>query len=51
MSTIKNREGLLAQAFRKQKNSIYTGIPSDAAVNLFEINAKNRRENSLYAFY
>ena len=48
----RRKEGLIASAFNKSvRRSIYQGIPKDAATNLFEINAKNRRENNMYAFY
>lgn len=42
---------MLTEAMNKtDRVSIYAGVPRQTAINLMEINLKNRRENDLYAF-
>lgn len=51
IAQMQNREGLVRHLQQKQqRDSIYAGVPKSAAANLFEIELKNLRENSLYAF-
>lgn len=45
------RATLIAQAFdQKKRDSIYSGVSKDAAVNLYEIKKRNVRRDSIYAF-
>ena len=48
----RRRAHLLEEVFKTQaRESIFQGVPRDAAVNLYNIELKKTRENDLYSFY
>lgn len=48
---LSRRVGLLGANFNtKTRDSLYSGIPRDAAVNMYNINLKRIREDSIYSF-
>lgn len=51
ISQIEKKNQVVSAAFNKQRQeSLYAGVPKDPAVNLYNIELKNLRENSLYSF-
>ena len=51
ISNVARQGSLLQEIFNTPKReSLYSGVSRSAAVNLYEIQQRNRRENSLYAF-
>jgi len=42
---------MISEAFKPSKHgSIYSGMPTDSAINLHELQLRKARENSIYAF-
>lgn len=51
LANVQRTSGLISSAFdQRTTSSLYAGVPKSAAINLYEIDKKNARENSLYAF-
>lgn len=51
MANAMRTNSLISSAFdNRTTTSIYAGVPKSAAQNLYEINKRRRREDSLYAF-
>lgn len=51
LDQIKRKQQIITEVNRKDhSDSIFVGVPEDAGVNLYRINQKNIRENSIYAF-
>jgi hypothetical protein len=51
IASVNRRQSLIAEAFHAPtRDSLYSGVPRSSAVNLYNINLKNLRENSLYSF-
>jgi len=52
ISQLKDREQIVSAAFdRQRQESLYAGVPKDPAVNLYNIELKRIRENSIYSFH
>jgi hypothetical protein len=51
MANAQRTSRLISSSFdNRTTTSLYAGVPKSGAQNLYEINKKNARENSLYAF-
>lgn len=51
VANMQRSKWLISEAMNKKgRESIYSGVSKTPSVNLYEINLRKRRENSLYAF-